>query len=169
VTLFQWTGYTLQTEILPWTVIKDEASAKAVADKIESTPRELFRGGTSISGAIDHAMTLLASAPYASPRRTIDVSGDGSNNNGRPAEEARDEAVKQGVVINGLPILTIEPDLDVYYRTDVIGGPGSFMIPVHSTDDFTQAVLRKLIAEISGQPPHTHLARYGAALKASSN
>jgi Protein of unknown function (DUF1194) len=158
VTLFQWTGYDLQTQIVPWTVIKDAAGAQAVADAIDRGPRQLFRGGTSISGAIDHAMTLFASSPYASARRTIDVSGDGSNNSGRPAEDARDAAVKQGVVVNGLPILTVEPDLDVYYRTHVVGGDGSFMIPARSFDAFAQAIQRKLIQEIAARPSGNALA-----------
>ena len=153
VTLFQWTGQYRQKEVLPWTVVKDEASARAVADVIDQGPRQLFGGGTSIGGAIDHAMTLFPSSSYTSPRRTIDVSGDGSNNSGRPAEEARDDAVKAGVVINGLPILSVEPDLDVYYQTNVIGGEGSFIIPVASFDVFAQAIQRKLIAEIAGLPP----------------
>jgi hypothetical protein len=80
----------------------------------------------------------------------IDISGDGSNNRGRPAEMARDEAVKQGVVINGLPILTLEPDLDSYYRNSVIGGPGSFVVPVHSYEAFADAILNKLVNEIAG-------------------
>jgi hypothetical protein len=79
----------------------------------------------------------------------IDISGDGSNNLGRPAEQARDEAVKMGIRINGLPILAVEPDLDVYFRESVIGGPGAFIIPVKSYDAFAEAILRKLVAEIS--------------------
>ena len=66
----------------------------------------------------------------------IDVSGDGANNRGRPAEDARDEAVQAGVMINGLPILTLEPELDVYYRQNVIGGPGAFVIAVKSYEEF---------------------------------
>ena len=75
-------------------------------------PRALFGGGTSISGAIDYAMGMLAHAPYRGQRQVVDVSGDGANNRGRPAEDARDAAVQAGVTINGLPILTLEPDLD---------------------------------------------------------
>ena len=149
VSLFQWTGRFLQQEVVPWTLIKDEASAKQVADQIDQTPRKLFGGGTSISGAIDHAMALYANSGYTAPRKTIDVSGDGSNNSGRPAEEARDDAVKAGAVINGLPILTVEPDLDVYYKTHVIGGEGSFMIAVSTFSAFADAIQRKLISEIA--------------------
>jgi hypothetical protein len=91
----------------------------------------------------------LPTSPYRGDRRIIDVSGDGSNNRGRPAELARDEAVKAGVVINGLPILTLEPDLDAYYRENVIGGTGAFVIAVRSYEDFAQAILDKLVTEIA--------------------
>src|SRR5438105_2426169 len=86
-------------------------------------PGRLFGGGPSISGAIDHATTLLARSPFRATRRVIDVSGDGSNNRGRPVTLARDEAVAGGIGINGLPILALEPNLDRYYYENVIGGP----------------------------------------------
>ncbi len=149
VTMVQWTGPPLQVQVLPWTRISDDASAEAFAAAIEATPRRLFGGGTSISGAIDYAMTLFPESQYRGTRRVIDVSGDGANTSGRPVTLARDEAVRAGVVINGLPILAIEPDLDRYYFDDVIGGPGSFMIAAKNYDTFAEAILKKLISEIA--------------------
>ena len=149
VTMFQWTGPRLQVQVMPWMLIKDAASADAFAAAIDAAPRQLFGGGTSISGAIDYARLLLAQAPYEPARRVIDVSGDGSNNSGRPVTLARDEAVGAGIGINGLPILTIEPDLDRYYRDFVIGGPGAFMVPATSYDTFAEAIIKKLINEIA--------------------
>jgi len=149
VTMFQWTGPRLQVHVIPWTVIKDEASANAFADAIESTPRQLFGGGTSISGAIDYGRLLLLQTPFAPTRRVIDVSGDGSNNSGRPVTLARDDAARAGIGVNGLPILSIEPGLDRYYRDYVIGGPGAFMVPASSYDTFADAILKKLITEIA--------------------
>jgi len=149
VTMMQWTGPTLQVQVVPWTLIKDEATTNAFADAIDAAPRQLFSGGTSISGAIDFSMLLLPSAPFRGLKRVIDVSGDGSNNRGRPVSLARDDAVRQGVVINGLPILELEPYLDRYYFEQVIGGPGSFMIPAETFEAFPAAVLKKLIQEIA--------------------
>jgi hypothetical protein len=149
VTMTQWTGPAQQVQVLPWTLIKDQTSANAFADAIEKMPRQLFSGGTSISGAIDHALTLLPDSAYRGTKRVIDVSGDGSNNRGRDVTAARDEAVRQGVVINGLPILALEPYLDRYYYEQVIGGPGSFMIPAESYETFADAVLKKLVLEIA--------------------
>jgi hypothetical protein len=149
VTMVQWTGPTLQIQVLPWTLVKDEDSALAFADAIEKAPRQLFAGGTSISGAIDFSLRLFPSAPFKGLKRVIDVSGDGTNNRGRPVTDARDEAVRAGIVVNGLPILALEPYLDRYYFDYVIGGPGSFMIPAESYETFPAAVLRKLILEIA--------------------
>ena len=107
----------MHVQVVPWTLIKDAASAKAFGDAIAASRRELYGGGTSISGAIDQSMLLLSQSPFASQRRTIDVSGDGANTSGRSITTARDDAVRNGVRINGLPILSLEPLLDTYYFT----------------------------------------------------
>lgn len=149
VTMVQWTGPVLQNQVIGWTVIRDAASAEAFAATIERTARQLYGGGTSISGAIDFSRLLLLQSPFAPTRRVIDVSGDGANNRGRDVTLARDEAVRDGIGINGLPILALEPDLDRYYYDHVIGGPGAFMIPAASYEIFADAVLKKLVMEIA--------------------
>ncbi|HXJ00466.1 MAG TPA: DUF1194 domain-containing protein [Micropepsaceae bacterium] len=159
ISMVQWTGPTLHVIMVPWMVVKDQRSAQLAAAAIAASPRMIFGGGTSISGAIDFSVGMLAASPYRAERRVIDISGDGSNNLGRPAEQARDEAVKMGVRINGLPILAVEPDLDQYFRESVIGGPGAFIIPVKSYDAFGDAIMRKLVQEISqDQKPGTKFA-----------
>ena len=155
VTMVQWTGPALQIQVVGWSVIRDAASAEAFAATIEKTPRQLFGGGTSISGAIDYAVTLFPASPYQGARRVIDVSGDGSNNRGRLVNHARDDAVRAGIGINGLPILELEPDLDRYYQANVIGGPGAFVIATATFATFADAILKKLIAEIAGDIPAT--------------
>ena len=151
VTMVQWTGPQLQVHVRPWTLLKDRATAQAFADAIDETPRQLFSGGTSISGAIDYSMRLFPGSAYKGLKRVIDVSGDGSNNRGRDAGSARDDAVREGVTINGLPILALEPYLDRYYQQHVIGGPGAFMIPAETYEAFGNAVLRKLVLEIASK------------------
>jgi hypothetical protein len=98
-------------------------------------------------------MGLLFDNPYRAARRVIDISGDGANNRGRPVSQARDEAIARGVGINGLPILAIEPNLDSYYKDNVIGGPGAFMIAAKDYGTFADAILKKLIAEIAAVKP----------------
>src|SRR5262245_26824534 len=152
VTMIQWTGPLQQVVVVPWTLVNDRKSADEFADAIEKGPRQLFSGGTSISGAIDFSATLMPSNLFVGLKRVIDVSGDGSNNNGRPVTTARDDAVAKGIIVNGLPILSLEPYLDRYYYDNVIGGPGSFMVPAESYETFAAAVLRKLILEIAARP-----------------
>lgn len=153
VTMVQWTGPSLHVQVINWVRISDAQSAEALAQAIDAAARRLFGGGTSLSGAIDYSMAVLAASPFRSARRVIDVSGDGSNNAGRLAATARDEAVKAGVVINGLPITWIEPGLDAYYRDNVIGGPGAFIVSIDSYDNFADAILNKLVTEIAGSAP----------------
>jgi glycosyltransferase involved in cell wall biosynthesis len=115
------------------------------------------RGGNSkvagtLAGTIRAGARILATFARISietSRRVIDVSGDGSNNRGRPVTLARDEGVAAGIGINGLPILALEPDLDRYYHDSVIGGPGAFVIAARSYETFADAILKKLIIEIA--------------------
>jgi hypothetical protein len=155
VTMMQWTGPELHVQTVNWTLAKDEASVKALADMIEGSKRQLFGGGTSISGAIDYSRILLTASPFPGIRRVIDISGDGTNNRGRAVTLARDEAVRDGISINGLPILSLEPDLDRYYYDNVIGGPGAFMVPARNYDTFADAILKKLITEVAGAARNT--------------
>jgi hypothetical protein len=164
VTMMQWTGPFLHVQVVPWTLIKDAASAKAFADTIARSQRELFGGGTSISGAIDQSLFLLSQSPFKSQRRTIDISGDGANTSGRSITGARDDAVRAGVGINGLPILSLDPFLDRYYYSNVIGGPGAFMIPAANYENFADAVLKKLILEIASNEDRPAMRRRGAFL-----
>lgn len=153
VCMTHWTGPGMQELAQPWVRLSDAASCNAFGDAISHGARRLFAGGTSISGAIDHARYLLRQCPFGSPsgrvRRVIDVSGDGENNRGRAPDLARDDAVGEDVTINGLPILAIEPNLDDYYRDHVIGGAGAFLIAVETFEAFGPAVRRKLAQEIA--------------------
>jgi hypothetical protein len=164
VTMVQWTGPFLHAQVVPWTLIKDAASAQAFSDAIANSERELHGGGTSISGAIDQAMTLFPESPYKSQRRTIDISGDGANTSGRSIIGARDDAVRAGVSINGLPILSLDPFLDRYFYTYVIGGPGAFMIPTSSYENFADAIVKKLILEIAANEDLPAMKKWGAVL-----
>ena len=154
VTMVQWTGPLQQVLVVPWTLVRDRASADAFADAVAKSERQLFGGGTSISGAIDYCMTLMPTSPHRGLKRIIDISGDGSNNRGRPVTQARDDAVRAGVTINGLPILALERDLDRYYFDNVIGGPGAVMVPAETYEAFADAIIKKLIIEIASSVRH---------------
>ena len=106
-------------------------------------------GFTSISGAIDFARQRLAACGYAADRQVIDVFGDGTNNDGRPVTEARDEAIAASIAINGLPIVRSEPDVAAYYSRNSIGGEAAFITIAKDISSFHTAVLEKFVTEIA--------------------
>ena len=146
--LFEWSGPTLNTLVVPWKRIASPADAEAVAAALRSAPRTIFGGGTAVGAAITTAASLFPGSGFEASRRVIDVSGDGANNRGPAAEPARDIAVAAGITINGLPIMGQEPFVDRYYRDSVIGGPDAFLIVAQDYDDFARAVLEKLFREL---------------------
>lgn len=156
----EWAGIEYQRTVIPWRRIASQADAEAWAATLAEAPRASL-SWTSISGAIRHARGVLAECPWEATRRVIDVSGDGVNNSGPPADRERDAAVTEGIVINGLPIINDRPTfgrlppvpLDDYYRENVIGGDGAFMIVAEDFESFGVAVKRKLIREIANLPP----------------
>jgi hypothetical protein len=154
----EWAGPETQNIVVPWTLIDGPATAEAFAARLEVLPINRARM-TSISAALRFSGNLLRTNEFRGGRRVIDVSGDGANNAGPALTPIRDELVKEGVVINGLPVL-LRPgttwntfdiaDLDVYYSSCVIGGPGSFMIPIKERSEFSTATRQKLLIEVSG-------------------
>src|ERR1700680_2313899 len=159
----EWSGVSAQKLLIDWMVIDGSDSGRKFGDSLLELPRS-FEERTSISGAIDFAINLFDQAPYQSERRTIDVSGDGTNNSGRDVTLARDAALAKGITINGLVILSDRPmawnpehtnppgGLEKYYRDNVVGGPGAFVIVAEDFNSFGQAIIKKLIAEIAETP-----------------
>jgi hypothetical protein len=155
VAYIEWTGPFLQVPIADWTVLSEADSVEAFAARLQSAPRILYGGGTSVGGAIQYGADSIDANRFTAQRKVIDVSGDGSNTSGPLARSARDRAVARGFTINGLPILTDEPSLDRYFQDEVIGGPGAFMIPAKTFEDFAKAIRTKLIREIAGVDDET--------------
>jgi len=166
VCFVEWSGVVSQKVVIDWVAIGDEKSAREFGDRLLEAPRS-FADRTSISGGVDFAMAQFERAPFEGLRRTIDVSGDGTNNSGRDITLARDEAVAKGVTINGLVILSESPTpwnpehtnppggLAQYYRNNVVGGPGAFVMVAENFKSFGNALINKLIAEIAqAQRPH---------------
>ncbi len=160
----EWSGATSLKLVIDWTVVSDAASARKIGDQMLELPRS-FADRTSISAGIDFSMAQFERSPYRAARRTIDVAGDGTNNSGRDIVTARDEAIAKGVTINGLVILSETPlpwnpehtnppgGLDEYFRRNVTGGPGSFVMVAENHNSFGQAIAKKMIAEIAWMPP----------------
>ena len=160
----EWSGLGNQKVVIDWMLIDGPKAAQSFGDRLLESPRS-FADRTSISGGIDFAVAQFARAPFASERRTVDVSGDGTNNAGRDVGAARDEALALGITINGLVILSDTPlpwnpahtnppgGLANYYRDNVVGGPGAFVLEAKDFNSFGQAIIKKLIAEIADATP----------------
>lgn len=160
VLFLEWSGLGNQKVVIDWMLVDGPKAAQAFGDRLLESPRS-FADRTSISGGIDAAVAQLARAPFEAQRRTIDVSGDGTNNAGRDVGQARDEAVALGISINGLVILSETPlpwnpehtnppgGLTKYYRDNVVGGPGSFVLEAKDFSSFGEAIVKKMIAEIA--------------------
>jgi hypothetical protein len=172
LTFIEWSSADEQKTVVDWTVVHDGEDAAVIAGQILGAPRS-FLSRTSISAAIDFSIDRLAAAPVAADRKVIDISGDGTSNAGRSVTEARDEAVAKGVTINGLAIINTQASpgftthtqppggLPEYYRQNVIGGTGAFLLVVENFETFTEAMTRKLVSEIASVPD----GRRTAALK----
>jgi Protein of unknown function (DUF1194) len=160
VSYVEWAGVIDQKLVVPWRLIDGRASAETVAAQISrAATRRAYR--TSISGALNFSASLFEENGYRGIRRVIDVSGDGTNNQGPLVAITRDEVVAKGITINGLPIMlkrpnpsTLDiPNLDIYYEDCVIGGPGAFVVPIRERDKFRDAIRTKLVLEIAGRVP----------------
>lgn len=161
VAYVEWAGDHHQQTVIGWTLLDRRESIAAFADRLSESGigRERW---TSISAALAYAAALFDGNGYDGMRKVIDVSGDGPNNSGPPVSFIRDAVVEKGITINGLPVVNDRPnpwggdppqDLDGYYRANVIGGPGAFLVVADGFDAFAQAILTKLLLEISGLPP----------------
>jgi len=163
VAYFEWTGPSMEAPVYDCTVIRTAQDAQTFANRIQSTPRLLYGGGTGVGEAIYFAMAMHDRCSVQTERRVIDISGDGRTNRGRRAGPARDEAVKRGITVNGLAIANEEPNLEEFYRAEVMGGPGSFVAVVNDFETFEDAVIAKLVREISSRETPTQTQHADAA------
>ncbi len=156
VAFVEWAAPESQHTIVDWTVIEDEASARAFGAKLMAAPRAVW-GSNSISNAIHYSANLIETNEFEGTRKVIDVSGDGPQRNGRPLELVRQTTLLKGITINALVVISEgggypgpsgEP-LSEHYANDVIGGAGAFMMTAESRDEFADAILRKLILEVA--------------------
>jgi len=155
ICFIDWSGPFEQKLVIDWSIIDGPAAAARFADLIVKAPRS-FYNSTSIGFAIDFAASQIARAPFEAERRAIDVSGDGTNNSGRDLRFFRDRAVGKGIIVNGIVILTdiqfaqnpahTNPPggIEKYYRDNVIGGPGSFVMVAEDYNSFGRAMVRNL-------------------------
>jgi Protein of unknown function (DUF1194) len=161
VAYYEWSDAWVQRLLIDWTLLDSEAAIIAFTTKLANAPVSIARR-TSISGAIRYAIPLFGRIPYDAERKVLDISGDGSNNDGGLVTDMRYEALKERIVINGLPVMNDRPnpfgfpsetDLDTYYLHCVTGGPRSFVEVARNFEDFPRAVRKKLLQEVADRGP----------------
>ncbi len=152
VTLMEWASVGRQLVVLPWTRIANAADAAAFADRIDRAPRQIQTGATAISSAILFANGLFADNGFEGTRRTIDLSGDGYNNQGEALSSARATVLATGTTINALAIENQVLGLGDYFEEQLIGGIGAFVIRADSYRDYLGKIRRKLLREIQAPP-----------------
>ena len=150
ISVFQWSDDRSQLIVVPWTIVDGPRAADALADQLETMPRKLAEGGTSISSAMRFAAAMLQAAPVRSERLVMDISSDGRNNIGISTDRVRNDIVRRGITINGLVIINEWPTLDKYFEQQVVGGPAHFVIVAKDYPAYAEAIYRKLLREITG-------------------
>ncbi len=159
VTYIEWAGEQHQIKVVEWSILDSKKSAEIFSEKLTSRPIS-SAPSTSISKMIDIASFEINHNDFIAPRSVIDISGDGPNSDGRHVQLARNDAINQGITINGLPVLSFRPNpnglgapsawLGAYYLKNVIGGENAFLIEVLGFEAFSEILKEKLKREIKG-------------------
>lgn len=162
VTVMVWSDAAFPKLNSGWFLLDGERSSNAFAAIVER-----FRltddkkidigggGGTGIGAGVEEGLKLMRQNRYVGLRKVIDISGDGIEtefwfSKSVMIRDAKLLANVENVTVNGLPIVNPDyPELDTYYRENVITGPGSFIIAAEGFDDFKRAIRKKLLREIS--------------------
>ncbi len=155
IAVYEWSGRNQQVMVLDWTLLSDAKVLAGAVQRLLETQRTYDEFPTAIGFALGYGAVLMGRAPRCD-RRTIDVSGDGITNDGFAPAAAYRNFPFQGVTVNGL-VLSSDPTISAYYRTQVIRGPAAFVEITRGYRNFEAAMQRKLLRElgalaISGDP-----------------
>ena len=149
VAVMQWSGTSRQAVSVGWTEIVNHNSVAALSRQVTEATRAWRHFSTAIGEALGLAAELHGEIAGKCRRAVVDVSGDGPSNEGVEVGRMRDALVRGGVQINGLAIETTEEGLTTYYRREVVGGPGAFVMTAKTFEDYPRAIRRKLLREIT--------------------
>lgn len=164
---FTWSSGGQFEVIVPWTVIETRADAERVAALFDAAPRIDRRGYgsyrpsglaapkagmTDIAEAVTAALDLAMAAPFVARRSVINILSNGVDNDGQDPTVVRDQAIRLGVTINGV-VFGGRQDLPDYFRRNVVGGPGAFLMTVAKPADLPKALEKKFWQDlIAGLP-----------------
>lgn len=148
---FEWSGRYNQEPLVDWTLLDSPAALLHVAKTISGSTRSYSEFPTALGYALGHAAGLLDRGPRCL-FRTVDVAGDGENNEGFTPRQAYDNFPFAGVTVNGLVVNGAEYEAEVslvdYFRSEVLYGPGAFIEVANGFEDYEHAMRRKLEREL---------------------
>lgn len=144
---FEWSGEATQVPIAGWTLLDSPGAIAAFADRLSAHSRSTAHEATAVGAAIAHAIAAFESAPPCA-RRTVDISGDGANNEGPHPSRYRSGGLLDGITVNGLVIQGAYPDPARFYRAHVMHGPGAFVAIARDFEDYPAVIIGKLLREI---------------------
>jgi len=150
VMLMQWSGGTRQQVSIPWVEIGDFSVLEDLAKRIEQAERPWRNYSTAIGEALQRAITQFDAVPDCA-RRVIDLSGDGTSNEGLLPGEMRAALVQARVTVNALAIEESDADLTSYFFENVIHGEGAFVATAASFTDYPSRIRMKLLREVALQ------------------
>lgn len=158
VMVFEWSGFYYQKTLVPWTPVLAKGDLERVAASMTEVPRRRGENATGIGAAVLYAGRVFRDVPLCW-KKTLDLSGDGKNNDGPGPEMLTEDAGAQGFTINAL-VIGGDPrqhgdqrqihvaELVAYFQRNVIRGPGAFTEVAVGFSDFEEAMTRKLLREL---------------------
>ncbi|MEP5151703.1 DUF1194 domain-containing protein [Planktotalea sp.] len=147
--MFEWSGRYQQNIVVDWTIFDSQEDVFAVAQQIANSKRQYFEFPTAMGFSLGYGAGLLKQAPPCD-RRVMDVSGDGINNDGFGPQTAYRHFPFQDVTVNGLVISESDPNVQLFYQTEVLKGRQAFLEIANGFEDFERAMTRKLTRELEG-------------------
>lgn len=147
--VYEWSGPYTQVELLPWLKIASAEDLSLAAGAIADSERSHDDQPTALGHAVAYAAKLFRSGPDCAAR-TLDISGDGRNNDGFPPTAVYRASRLGEVTVNGLAIKGGEAGVVEYYRSEVIHGLGAFVIEAENFRDYERAMRAKLLRELQG-------------------
>jgi hypothetical protein len=152
--VYEWSGRFNQKILLDWMLIENRAALVQAAEIIANTARSQNEFPTAMGYALGYGARMFERAPGCL-RQTLDMAGDGQNNEGFGPQAAYREFPFGGITVNGLVVngadFEGETGLIAYYKGEVLHGPGAFMIVANGFEDYERAMRRKLERELT--PP----------------
>ncbi len=151
IAAYEWSGRYNQELLAGWRLIRTRRDLLELAETIGRSTRSQTEFPTAMGYALGYGAGLFTNGPDCL-YRTLDMAGDGENNEGFPPGAAYAEFPFAEVTVNGLVVSAPEDgaeiDLVRYYRDRVLHGPGAFLEVAQGFDDYERAMRRKLLREL---------------------